>query len=265
MGIQLKKHMGGEVVQGEMRIVVAGLAIRVSVYLVDGMLVDTGPGSQRGDLEVLLGRWDFGQVVVTHHHEDHVGMARWIQDTKGVPIWMHRAGVAQVEKPVKLPFYRRVYWGGRAPFRAVGLGDAVETERYRWEVVHTPGHAHDHVVLFNRERGWVLGGDLFVNPRPRSAFAFESVPLMIESLRRVLALDFETFFCAHQGMLQDGREALTKKLDYLVGVEQQILELHGQGVSEREIRRRLFGKRQPIEYFSRFENAGEHLIRSVLV
>ncbi len=263
MAIQL--HNFEEILQAEMRISVAGQAIRVSLFLVDGLLIDTGPSSRRADLEKLLNSWEFQQVLLTHHHEDHVGMARWIQDTKKVPIWMHLSGIAQAEKPMKLPFYRKVYWGERVPFRAIGLGDILETENYTWDVVHTPGHAFDHVALHNREKGWVFGGDLFANPRPRSFFAFESMNLLIESLERVLALDFETYFCAHLGIIEDGRKALGQKLAHLQDLRGSILELDGRGDSVAAIRKQLFGKRQPVEYFSLFESAGEHLIRSVLL
>lgn len=261
----IRIHSYEDVLQGEMRISVAGQSIRVSVFLVDGLLVDTGPASQRADLEKLLTSWEFEQVLLTHHHEDHVGMARWIQETKDVPIWMHLSGIAQAEKPMKLPFYRRVYWGERAPFRAMGLGDTLETQRFAWDVVHTPGHAFDHVALYNREKGWVFGGDLFANPRPKSFFAFESMDLMIGSLERVLALDFGTYFCAHLGVIEDGRTALEQKLAHLVETRQTILDLNSRGDSVEEIRRQLFRKRQPVEYFSLFESAAEHLIRSVLL
>ncbi len=261
----MRIHNYEEVVQGEMRITVAGQSIRVSTFFVDGLLVDTGPVSQRADLETLLNSWKFDQVFLTHHHEDHVGMARWIQDTKNVPILMHLSGVAQAEKPMKLPFYRRVYWGERPPFRAIGLGSTLETERFTWDVVHTPGHAFDHVSLYNREKGWVFGGDLFANPRPKSFFAFESMDLMIGSLERVLALDFETYFCAHLGIIEDGRGSLEQKLAHLRDLQGTILEMAGRGESVQTIRKNLFGKRQPVEYFSLFESAGEHLIRSVIL
>lgn len=263
--MSIRIHNFEDVSQGEMRISIAGNAIRVSVYHVDGLLIDTGPASQRLALEELLNAWKFEQVVLTHHHEDHVGMARWIQDTKNVPIRMHLSGVAQAEKSMKLPFYRRVYWGERLPFRAQGLGETLETENNTWDVVHTPGHAFDHVALFNREKGWVFGGDLFANPRPKSFFEFESMPLMMESLERVLALDFETYFCAHLGVIEDGRKSIEQKLAYLQDLRGSVLKIADRGASVAEIRKQLFGKRQPVEYFSLFESAGEHLIRSVLL
>src|SRR6267143_4423746 len=63
--------------------------------------------------------------------------------------------------------YHRIAWGMRSPARVAALTDQLETARFRYQVIHTPGHAADHVALFERERAWLFAGDLYLAPRLR--------------------------------------------------------------------------------------------------
>src|SRR5690625_2875268 len=193
--LQLKQFE--EMQQAEMTVSMGGQTIIVSVFLFDELLIDTGPVRKKEQLIPLLKQWEMDQVIITHHHEDHSGLGRWLQDHKRIPIYMHEKGSYICRKREPIPFYRRIFWGKREPFVATPLGDVFRTEHYTWDVIYTPGHADDHIALYNREKGWMFGGDLFVYPRPKSMYAFESLPVMIKSLQKVLAYDFNTYICSH--------------------------------------------------------------------
>jgi len=238
-------------------------SMTVSVYLIDGMMVDTGPIKKRKDLIPLFNEWKPSQVVLTHHHEDHTGMAASLQE-KGVPIYIHASGIPLCTDPMKLPLYRRVFWGERPPFQPAPIGQEHDSLNYKWEVIPTPGHAEDHIVLFNKEKGWMIGGDLYVHPQPKSAFSFESFPKMASSLRKVLTYDFDVYFCSHAGIIQNGRRAIQRKLDYLESVIQEIHHYESVGLSPREIHKKMFPKSHPMHVLSFFENSPRHIVNSVL-
>lgn len=164
----------------------------------------------RAELIPLFEEWKMNEVVLTHHHEDHTGMANWIQRHKQIPIYLHEIGIPACERDMDLPFYRKVFWGERKPFQALPLQQRHRTPNYEWEVIHTPGHADDHVALWNREKGWMFGGDLYVQSSPKSSFAFESIPGIIQSLHKVLTYDFETYICSHAGVIRNGRSVIEK-------------------------------------------------------
>ena len=253
-----------DLLQKEIVVSMFGQKIIVSIFLIDGLLIDTGPLKKKKELIPLFEQWEINKVILTHHHEDHTGLASWIQENKKIPIYIHEKGIKECEKKVKLPLYRQVFWGERAPFRPMQLEDTFQTNKYTWDIIHTPGHADDHVAIYNREKGWMFGGDLYVQPTPKSMFAFESVPAIIDSLRIVLMFDFETYICSHAGVIPQGREAIEKKLDYLISVQEQVLFLHGSGMSPQAIRKKLFPKNHPINYLSFFESSPRHFVNSIL-
>lgn len=242
----------------------ARVTLSVHIYLIDGLLIDTGPVRMARHLRPLFLKWPIEQVLITHHHEDHTGLARWLQTTKNVPVWMHEKGIDLCKTSARLPFYRNVFWGKFEPFTAYPVGNTIETERYTFEVIATPGHADDHIVLYNREHGWLFSGDLYVTPTPKSSFKFESIPEMIESLKKVLQYDFDTVFCAHKGIVHDGKKALQNKLDYLMQHEEKVLTLYERGMTPREIQRTLFPRRHPMHYLSFFENSPRHFVDSII-
>lgn len=238
-------------------------SMTVSVYLVDGMMIDTGPFKKSAELIPLFNEWHPSQVVLTHHHEDHTGMAASLE-ARGVPIYIHELGGPLCTNTMKLPLYRRVFWGERPPFQPNVIGEMHESNHYKWEVIHTPGHAEDHIALFNKEKGWMIGGDLYVHPQPKSAFSFESFPEMAASLRKVLTYDFDVYICSHAGVIQNGKKALQRKLDYVETVIGEVQRYESMGMSPREIHKKMFPKLHPMHVLSFFENSPRHIINSVL-
>ena len=67
-----------------------------------------------------------------------------------------------------------------------------------------------------------------------------------------------------KALLADGRQAIEKKLAYLLKVQRDVLSLHNKGLSPNEIRKKMFPKRHPMHYISFFENSPKHIISSIL-
>ena len=58
----------------------------VEAYLVDGLLIDSGPPATASQMVVWCRGRGVRQVVNTHHHEDHAGGDGALQRALGVPI-----------------------------------------------------------------------------------------------------------------------------------------------------------------------------------
>ncbi|MGN7471124.1 MBL fold metallo-hydrolase [Brevibacillus sp. SAFN-007a] len=242
----------------------AGREWGIHVYVTDGMMVDTGPQSLAADLIARFSAVSFDAVVLTHSHEDHSGNAAWLVRSQNVPVYIHEKGVELCSRPADYPLYRQLVWGMREPFAARPLAEAFHSRTVDWEVIHTPGHAHDHVALFDKQTGRLFAGDLFLGTKTKVILRDESIPLLIESIRRVLTRDFQAMYCAHAGYMAKGKDLLMRKLDDLLQLQGEILRLHGQGLTVAEINGLLFAKPSPIIAASEGEFDSVHIVTSVL-
>lgn len=237
---------------------------KVFVYLVDGLLIDTGAEKLQPELINFFTNQSFDQVVLTHHHEDHTGNAAWIQQHRDIPIYIHPLGIAITKKDGEYPDYRKITWGNRAAFDALPLGNQICSRSLDWQVIHTPGHADDHISLFHAQSSRLFTGDLFVSPKTRVMMTSESLPLIAASLRKLLVLPFKTVFCSHAGVLENGRALLEQKLTYLETLQQTIIELYEKGLKLSDINQQLFPKNYPIVQFSNGEWDPIHIVTSVV-
>lgn len=237
---------------------------KVFVYLVDGMLIDTGAEKLQKELNHVLTDYSFDQIVLTHHHEDHTGNAAWIQQQRQLPVFIHPLGQATVEQQGIYPTYRQLIWGDRPAFHAQPLSDHINSRNMQWQVIYTPGHAADHVALYNAKTRRLFSGDLFVSPKTRVIMKDESIVLTVASLRKLLALPFESVFCSHAGFLENGRALLEEKVRFLETMQKEIVELYEKGNDANEIHRQLFLKTHPLVAISEGEWNSIHIVTSIL-
>ncbi|HYX67977.1 MAG TPA: MBL fold metallo-hydrolase, partial [Terriglobales bacterium] len=212
------------------------------VYFLDGLLVDSGPPNLAREMARLCRELAVHQCVTSHHHEDHSGNHRLLQEQFHIVPLAHAGGVGRIAAPESRPqLYRRVAFGVPAPAETQPAGDWVETPRFRLQVVPTPGHAEDHIALWEPERRWLFSGDLFLGPRLKYLRSDEDIYALLDSLRRVIALEPETLFCQHRGRVENAGSALRQKLDSLVELGERIRALAGKGMDEEAIARALPG------------------------
>jgi glyoxylase-like metal-dependent hydrolase (beta-lactamase superfamily II) len=236
----------------------------VRCFAVDGLLVDAGLSTHATPVRAFAEAEGVGHAVITHHHEDHSGNAIALREA-GLEVraggrtreWM-RAGFST-------RFYQRVVWSPAPAGELDPLGDVVETERHRFQVIAAPGHCDDQVVLFEPSEGWLFSGDAFLAARVKFFRGDEDYEATVSSLRRLTELDFDALFCAHRPVPTGGRDALRDKLEHLVRLGEQVRQLHAEGVEEAEITRRTLGP-DPwgMWLFSAGDLSKRNLVRAIL-
>lgn len=241
-----------------------GQGRKVFVYWVDGMLIDTGAEKMQESLIPFYKKYGFDRVVLTHNHEDHTGTAAWIEEHLQKPIFVHPNGVALCRLPGDYPRYRQQTWGGRKAFSPLPLPEIVHSRHQTWKVIYTPGHASDHTAFYNEATGQLFSGDLFVSPKTKVMMATESVPMIMDSLKKLLATDFRSLYCSHAGYFPNGRDMLQAKLKNLESLAEATIDLAQKGFSALEIRDRLLPGAYPIIAFSEREWDSLHVIESIL-
>lgn len=251
----------------------------VSAYRIGDLLIDAGPPPTAGRLAAwcrgAVERGELSRVVVTHHHEDHVGGAAALREL-GLPVAAPAAAVPILAAGLRMPLYRRVVWGAPRRFRAEPLGEEVTArldaawgprrrgDELRFQVVPTPGHAFDHVCLWEPRRRWLVSGDLFVHERVKYLRRIEEVWLQVDSLRRVRALDPEILICAHAGLVEDAGAALERKIAWWEDLAETARSSREEGRSVREVTRALLGREGILFYASFGDFSKRNLVKSLL-
>jgi len=235
----------------------------VFVYVVDGLLIDTGPSKFSKEFGDFFSGKHIEQVVLTHHHEDHSGNAALLQK-KGMPVYVHDSALPFCRKPASLPMYRLFFWGRRKKFSPTPLSNTVQTKNKTIQVIETPGHSFDHIALYDAGEGAIYTGDLFVTPKTKLCLRWENACEVMDSLEKLLELDFQTVFCSHAGIIKNGRELLKMKLDYLENLQGEVLQLHNSGWDIGSIAKKYFPKTAILKYLSFNEWSSEHLVKSLI-
>ncbi len=244
----------------------------VSAYRVGDLLVDCGPPPTAGCLadwcREAMEHAPIDRVVLTHHHEDHVGGAAALREALGLPVFAPVSAVPILAEGLRMPLYRRVVWGSPRRVRPEPLGEEVVVrlagEELRFAVVPTPGHAFDHVCLWEPFRRWLISGDLYVHPRVKYLRRIEDAWVHLASLRRVLALGPEILICAHAGLVRNACAAIEAKIAWWEGLAGEARALRDRGWPVRRITRRLLGREGFLFYASFGDFAKGNLVRSLL-
>jgi glyoxylase-like metal-dependent hydrolase (beta-lactamase superfamily II) len=203
-------------------------------------------------------------VVVTHAHEDHGGNAALAAAT-GIRVVAGAATLAALRAPGALPFYRRAVWGMPAPLpQGSGVEEHPALEEAGLRRLAAAGHAPDHSVVWDEERGHLFGGDLFLGVKVRIAHPDEDPRRLLRTLRWAAALEPAVLFDAHRGPMARPAPLLRAKADWLEGTVGEIERLADAGVGERQIRRRVLGRESWIAVGSRGEYRKLNLVRAVL-
>ena len=212
-----------------------------TAVLYDGIAIDPGSPKMRRSLARHLRRVKpkIAKIIATHAHEEHVGNLNWLSEVTGAPIYVSEMTARFLTPFKKLPWVRATIIGQPPNLKHPThlLGETVDTESGRLQVIATPGHCDDHVVLYDPKEKVLLAGDAFMG----SYFATPNPDVdsrkWLVSLERLMELDIEILVEGHghihtlradipdfPGVVirQDPKVAISQKLDYLRWLREQI-------------------------------------------
>ncbi len=201
------------------------------------ILIDTAyiaDYDQTADLIVQLGikLADVQQIISTHCHCDHIGGNKRIQDQSACDIALHKIGKYFIDTRNDWATWWRYYNQEAAFFDctiALNDGDVLAIGPHEFKVIHTPGHAAEGIVLYNRKERLLISSDtLWKNDMAVMTLRIEgSAALfqMLESLEKLAALDVQMVYPGHGPPFKDMHKALTKtrkRLNHFLNQRDQI-------------------------------------------
>ena len=196
-----------------------GVLGQVQTFLVDGLLIDTGPAKCGREMLKMCRQYRLAQIVNTHHHADHIGNNAILQREFSLPVRAQREALPIIRQPqenLRLNIYQRFVWGVPAAAKARRTGSQLSTPRYSFRILPTPGHCPDHICLYEEKQGWLFAGDLL---RPKSVsraeqfWPGEDEVERYNSLKRVAQLDLAKIFSASLGIVDDPGRVIRQQLE----------------------------------------------------
>ncbi len=242
-----------------------GVNTAVTCYRLGTTLIDSGSANCWPQVRSFVQEQPLRQLLLTHHHEDHSGNAARIQQLTGARVLADTQALQPLADGWRLQPYQHLLFGRPQKLVAEPVPERIELDNgYRLQAIATPGHAADLICYLEAEQGWLFTGDLFVSERTRFLRQGEDLGEQLRSLKKILDHDFKTIFCAHRGLVKDGKSALSAKLKNLETLCEQSHELRRQGLSLSRITHRLLGPENLVSLITGYQFTKRNLIRACL-
>lgn len=235
----------------------------VNVYLLEGdplTLIDVGPNSAEA-YDALVGALaqagytlrDVQQVIITHHHTDHLGQIQQVIEASGAKVLAHPQTGEFLQDPLAARerhkrFSQVVFQEAAVPEhviqqinnsyellqryanppvsvdRIINEGNIIQAGNVNWQIFHTPGHAGDLICMYHAASQILLASDHIIlkissNPLIEPA-VMEGQPRphrlleYISQLQRIAALDIKLAYSGHGAPIEDVRGLVEKRIAF---------------------------------------------------
>ncbi len=234
------------------------------MFYYKGLVIDCGcPNAANEVYNLLKTLGDIKAVLITHHHEDHIGCAHLLE-REGHPIYGHSRSIPILRSPPRIPEYRRIVWGQPEPVNAMAIGNELEIDGIHISVYEAPGHSYDHVLYLIDDLLFI--GDLIGSIKPKIGFYMDDYREILESVKKtVLNLDFSKAYGGHVIL---SKEDIQVFVEYLEDLRRRIIDLRKQGYSSDEIINMLWEEIPEKVYMMEAASGGEwhrkYLVNSLI-
>lgn len=212
----------------------------VHAYLIRGgnrnLIIDTGFNTAESRLVLSEAMTALNMTVedtdllVTHLHSDHAGLAAWL-NSEGMKVYAGRIDGAMINAMTERSYWDRfealnilmgmaqdaidieAHPGYRycpktpVDFIFLNEGDVLDLGTFKLKVLDTPGHTPGHICLYEADMKLLFSGDHILDRiSPNISFwGFEQdiLDVYLNSLDKVAALEITLCFTAHRNLLMD--------------------------------------------------------------
>ncbi|MBP1156996.1 MULTISPECIES: MBL fold metallo-hydrolase [unclassified Paenibacillus] len=237
--------------------------------------------------ELKLQPRDIKVIYLTHFHPDHFGLAGWMQELTGAPVYISEPDMAMVDRAwrnddVQAQLVGRMAKDNGVPdllaeqivehmlklhnhvlplpelrpltMTEVRLGDEL------WQVIPTPGHSDGHRCLYQPESRLLLAGDHIldkITPNISLWPGGRPNPLQdyVQSLQQTAALDISLALPAHGKLIDNVPQRVTELLEHHEQRLEQMRVLAKQGRTAYEVASDVFRHKELSPHQWRFAMA----------
>lgn len=189
---------------------------------------------------------DISEILLTHHHIDHVGLVNRVVAEHDIPVYAHPNSLPRLKRDpgfleMRIEFFNELYkqmdCGNMGEKQIDNLRNALiqnkdnkihgtiltiqENQLLNFDIMEAFGHAPDQIVFFNRELKWLFAGDLLIGHISSNAlvepdFQGNRMKTLIQhkqSLFNCLSLHAELVFSGHGTTIEQANDLIQKRVD----------------------------------------------------
>ncbi|MFX0174290.1 MAG: MBL fold metallo-hydrolase [Candidatus Hodarchaeota archaeon] len=248
-----------------------------SCYLIDGVLIDSGPPGGVKDFREFITSLEPETVIIcvlTHSHEDHVGGAHILQEEFKIPIYASKEAIPIIKVGYTYPEYRQITWGTDLNPVDVELAPNPiysKNRKYCFDLLPIPGHAPDQIALIEKEQQWTFVADGVI-PKYKRIFGTtsnikEDISQIYQSMQNLYEftdkMDDLQIFLSGRGVVF-GREYLLNRMQEIMNLRERAHELRELGKTIEEITRNIFPGEDFFSIITNGELSYQNLVESLL-
>jgi len=238
---------------------VAGSGLILSVYLIrenSGILIEPGPTTAVPQIQEgmkQLGMDGLSMIVPTHIHMDHGGgVGRLSELFPQAEVIAHPLSARHIINPGRLIESTRLSYGDyfediygpilpvqESRVRVSDDGECISFRNRDLQIIHAPGHAPHHVVVYDKKTGALFCGEALGmetdDPLPAAAAPSFDVNDYLQTINKLKSMNPQLLCYSHGGIRQevDTRISLVMRNTQLYG--DMVLECLKSNLSTQEI------------------------------
>jgi len=188
---------------------------------------------------------DLTEILLTHHHTDHVGLVERIVSNHSIPVYAHPYAKLVLKRDeeylkMRVEFFRNLYHemgcGEMGENQVANLYNPIflnedkkihceiqeinNNQLYGFDIMDIPGHAPDQIAFYHRECKWLFAGDLLIEHISSNAFIepnydgtkTKSLIQQKRSLENCLSLSIDLVFSGHGRIIENPKDLIKARI-----------------------------------------------------
>ena len=176
-------------------------------------VIDPGPAMQEHIDVITAAAPNIKQILVTHTHPDHSPGVRLLKENLDIPAY---GMLTNSSKNQDQTF---------SPERILDDGEVFQEEEFSIEVVHTPGHASNHLCFILKEEKLIFTGDHIMNGSTVVIGPPDgNMKQYIQSLEKLKEYDIEKIAPGHGELLENPHEVADWIINHRLEREKKVFQ-----------------------------------------